>query len=347
MSNMGNIFGASAESLSLDLKKARLSFSHSGVKGDASEEAFRSFLRGRLPASIGVVRGQVVDCTGALSRQADTILYDAMRTPMLFKTADDGHQLVPAEGVLAVIEVKSRLKSQDLSGIIEHCRSVKSLKREAYFGEPRRTFDVYDRQWNDHPIYYSVFGFESENLYAEPLNELMLGIDLQMRIDSVCCLDRGINLNSRFTGDTGNPVGIFPTPTSFGGLLNFETPNALLLWFLSLSSVIFQSELRPIDLMKYASDETVMDVRVPAGRTGLQMSDFLVETIAARHKIERQIIDKHLRGEPLNAEELTIVDDAGLHYGPVHDGPTGRAGSTDRWKLIGGEFELGPVNPER
>ena len=239
MSNMSDLFQTSAESITLALKGARDAFDHAGVKGDAAEESVRSFLRSRLPASVGMTRGQVVDSHGAMSRQVDVILYDAMRTPMLFESPEQGHHLVPVEGVLAAIEVKAHLTKPLLESIVENCRSVKSLQKQAYLGPPQRKYNIYEQEWDDFPIYYTVFAFEADNLYAEPLNDLMRDLELHVRVDSVCCLDRGVNLNSSFTGQITNPMGFSPTPTRFGGLCDISTPNALLLWFVTLSTMVF------------------------------------------------------------------------------------------------------------
>jgi hypothetical protein len=91
------------------LAEIRESLDHSGEKGTATEEIVAEFLTDRLPQSIGATSGQVMDRTGRKSGQVDVILYDAIRTPMLFASTKAGRHTVPAEGVLAVVEVKTHL----------------------------------------------------------------------------------------------------------------------------------------------------------------------------------------------------------------------------------------------
>lgn len=99
-----------SEQLRLELKNARGNFDHNGVKGTRVDEVFRSFLQRHLPDSIGITSGEIVDIHGGRSGQIDLILYDKVRTPMLFGDKSSTDHSVPAEGAIAAVEVKSRLK---------------------------------------------------------------------------------------------------------------------------------------------------------------------------------------------------------------------------------------------
>lgn len=243
----------SAEIMKLDIQRIRLASKHAGLKGGAAEEILAKFLRQRLPASLGITTGHVVDAHGTLSKQADVIVYDTLRTPILFESALDGWDVVPAEGVVAVIEVKMHLTAPDLSEVVANCDSVMQLSRDAYIGDPIQTVQAYGSTWSELPIYYSLFAFESDNMYAAELNELLAEHPVHQRIGSVCYLPRGVNLHADLSDGDSKFV---PVATALATLVDIETPNALLLWLTAVSTVASVAAVRrPIDLIRYAPDE--------------------------------------------------------------------------------------------
>lgn len=64
-----------------------------------------------------MTKGQVIDSLGRRTKQLDVIVYDMDRTPILFSSDEDGHRLVPSEGVLAVVEVKTHVDVSDSNGV--------------------------------------------------------------------------------------------------------------------------------------------------------------------------------------------------------------------------------------
>ena len=88
---------------------------HSLEKGLSNEEIIRSLLREFLPKTYGVAKGKVANSLGKSSRQSDIIVYDALRCPNLFIDRNR-NQVLPVEGVYAVIEVKTELNHSKLKG---------------------------------------------------------------------------------------------------------------------------------------------------------------------------------------------------------------------------------------
>ena len=115
---LSRILGFTAAELKAKFDTLRDAIKHDGVVGIEGENIVSAFLRDRLPAAIGVTTGEVIDVQGRRSKQIDVLLYDALRTPMLFTGEKKDTHLVPAEGVLAVVEVKTRLRSRDLEGCL-------------------------------------------------------------------------------------------------------------------------------------------------------------------------------------------------------------------------------------
>lgn len=83
--------------------------------GAWKESIFKSVLRRHLPPNIGMGSGFVVD-SGWTSNQLDVIVYDN-RHPVLFRDGD--FVVVAPQSVKGIIEVKTTLRGQDLSGILE------------------------------------------------------------------------------------------------------------------------------------------------------------------------------------------------------------------------------------
>jgi hypothetical protein len=169
MDEFPNLMKQAESEMLTSLAKTRAALSHNLSKGEAAEEAFRKFLRSHLPDSLGVTKGQIVDSKGAISRQLDAIVYNKSRTPMLFTSDEGDQQLVPSEGAVAVVEVKTRIEPSMVENIMENMKSVKRLDKSAYFDSKSPiidTFNLYNSELSIFPTLYFVFAFEGSELYA-------------------------------------------------------------------------------------------------------------------------------------------------------------------------------------
>ena len=102
---------------------------HSLEEGLSNEEILRETLRRILPKRYGIGKGKVTNANGAMSRQCDVIIYDALNCPNLF-IDDHKNQVLPFEGVYAVIEVKTQLTKSKIRESFDQANSVKSLSNE-------------------------------------------------------------------------------------------------------------------------------------------------------------------------------------------------------------------------
>lgn len=249
--NLQDLIANSTQDMRNQLDRIRIASSHNGLKGTGAEEILAEFLRERLPASLGVTAGQVVDRDGNISKQVDVVIYDATRTPMLFTSPGQTWSTIPAEGVLAVIEVKMHLTATDIPKVLANCASVLDLRRDAYIGESTKKFSAHGTTHAELPIAYYLFAFESDSMYAERFNALQADLDLAKRMTGACYLDRGVSLYFQIRGSS--PIFVeLPSPP--GVMVDVTTEDALLVWFTALSAVIFQAAVRPISLLEYARD---------------------------------------------------------------------------------------------
>lgn len=83
---------------------------HNPTIGTLTEEILRKFLSTFLPKGISVEQGFVVDNNGNLSRQIDILIYDSQLYAPYYRINDI--VIVPNASVLAIVEVKTTVKSK-------------------------------------------------------------------------------------------------------------------------------------------------------------------------------------------------------------------------------------------
>lgn len=287
---LGAILAKTSKGMADKLAEIREGLDHGGEKGGATEEIVAEFLADRLPQSIRATSGQVMDRTGRKSGQVDVILYDATRTPMLFASTNAGRHTVPAEGVLAVVEIKTHLNPAEVQKSVSHAQTVKTLLRDSYLPRPIEVgYNMYGKHWTTPPILYSVFAFEGDGLYADALNDSPHhDLPLEQRIDNMVVLDRGVCVSGELTitdpSGKMNPESRFsatPTPTST--MVNCPTPNALAVWYGLLTGVVSQFVGgAPIDMTRYLESELSL--------TG-QFGQKTPAAMAFRTRVEQEFAD--------------------------------------------------------
>ncbi|RJN31878.1 DUF6602 domain-containing protein [Nesterenkonia natronophila] len=297
-----------AESLRLELKNIRDNFDHNGIKGTSAEEKFHDFLRRHLPDSVGITSGEVVDVDGGRSGELDVILFDKPRTPMLFGEKGSRNHSVPVEGIIGVIEVKTRLKKHMVSDLIKSCQKVKTLQKKAFLpGGLVRKRERYGQTYTDMPVYYSVFAFESEGSYAGVFNDSQMEILPQERVDTVCYLDRGIGINATIDWETNQPhFSPWPTPNSIMGDTQ-DPERSLLHWFALLSTAVAQADTRPIDLTQYLGEDLQLAIHFPGGPAAQEFTEKGMKSIARKMGISEDILIRQSRGEPITLKEAVEV----------------------------------------
>lgn len=183
--------------LSSEFMATKEIFEHGTVQGDVRESALFKFLEQSVPHRYGLTSGQVMDSRGRLSGQSDILIYDKLNTRPLFER--DGASLLPAEALLAWVEVKSVLADAKISEAAKSLVKLHGLKPwdSAWTGRRTRGADAEDRLPR---IFSTLFAYESSLATSNwPLNDA----DRVRRIladekcpnsylDRVVLLDRGI-----------------------------------------------------------------------------------------------------------------------------------------------------------
>lgn len=117
-------FRAAAIQFSADFLKTD-GFRHALTKGEEREAPVQRFLRENLPSGFGIERGEAVDPLGAHSPQLDAMLFDRLRN---IPVHAGGSTLLPAEALLASVEVKTELTKSELVSSFRAASKLRSLR---------------------------------------------------------------------------------------------------------------------------------------------------------------------------------------------------------------------------
>lgn len=124
---ISGLLSDAAQFLRNEFEYIRKSNPHSAEKGSEVESILRNFLNQHMPQRYRAGSGFIIDNTNEISRQTDVIIYDALSSP-LFR-ASETTQIVPADTVACVIEVKTSLNKNDLEDAFQKIASCKKLQK--------------------------------------------------------------------------------------------------------------------------------------------------------------------------------------------------------------------------
>lgn len=125
--SLQNLLMALDADVATQLARARELLGHPVNKGDASEALWLALLQRYLPQRCQVRRAHVVDSRGQFSDQIDIVIHDRQYSPFVFSYEES--DVVPAESVYAVFEVKQELTAADISYAYGKLASVRRLHR--------------------------------------------------------------------------------------------------------------------------------------------------------------------------------------------------------------------------
>nr|WP_315231730.1 DUF6602 domain-containing protein [uncultured Flavobacterium sp.] len=171
-------------------------FNHALSKGEEREIPLINFLKQNLPSNYSTAKGEVIDLNETSSPQLDVMLYDSSKNIPFYSGEI---QILPAEALLASIEVKSRLTRDEIKKILISVNKLKSLKPF------KKDLDqsIQRRDENDKVTcryFHTVFAYEtdiSQKDWAKKefdrIKEVAkeIGVDYK-QIDRVIVLNRGL-----------------------------------------------------------------------------------------------------------------------------------------------------------
>lgn len=111
--------------MTLRFEEIRAMYEHTGNKGSNAEKILRDFLQQFLPPYYRIGEGEVIDQTGAHSRQIDIVITNEYHPYLNDLTAPS---IFIIEGVSCVAEVKSVLNGEELEKALKNSLSFKRLE---------------------------------------------------------------------------------------------------------------------------------------------------------------------------------------------------------------------------
>lgn len=215
-------FKNSVTQFGIQLKNSA-SISHMGNRGTAREQSLRDFFSKNLPNKFSVTQGEAVDLLGKSSQQFDIVIYDNTNN---FPFYDDGISVLPAEAILATVEVKSSLNSGEVGKCVSSARKLRRLRP---FDRDLAGRNVGNSELNKLKLcryFHCVFAYDtdltSENWGEKELKRLVGAAGDEHLIDMVYVLSRGIiNIPAklyRVEDECGGAISSF-----YFSVLNFVT----------------------------------------------------------------------------------------------------------------------------
>ena len=252
-----------AKRLRIDFEESGLA-KHPGTKGTNREHRLAEFLRDKLPAQYGVATGEVVFRDGSMSNQTDIIIYDRIRSPVLYSEAS---QIVPIDGTFGTIEVKSYLSKEELLGA---ARKIKNFKERvpsdlAFIRKPEHYTVLRPGKPFGVVFGYSLKGNSLESLAANwmEFNKEIGPVDFW--INMIVILDEGIILISRENED-GDRQPLLETDAlvnftsdaqkgkndgNFRVLPLLQKEDTLLYFYFYLNALLARTQIAPVDIGRY------------------------------------------------------------------------------------------------
>lgn len=158
-------------------------FEHRPTTGAAREWVLRKPLEDVLPYRYAVTGGQVLSANDAISTQWDVLIYSRLDTPRLYNTP--AATIVPIEGVLAAISVKTTVDGAALADAAKAATQLREM--------PRASIPSHNRSvWLSPPVF--VFGFTGLTLPTLIKHAKEVAPHEGAVVNSVCVLDQGLIL---------------------------------------------------------------------------------------------------------------------------------------------------------
>jgi hypothetical protein len=237
-----NVLDHAHEAIWIDWKKAT-EFDHTGIRGGARENAVAKYLSEHIPRQFAVATGEAIDCFDNRTSQLDIVIYDHHRNCPV--AAGPGAVLLPAEALLAVIEVKSVLTRAELERCYVAARKLERLRpyKSKRFVRKRTQGKIAD---SNPRCPYNVIAFRSDLVEKDWLVKEWQRVkdvahstecDPQI-IDSIYVVDRG-----------------WIIPSSMRGKAVESSPSELFQqWLLSIVNFLSRENPRrePVDWQNYS-----------------------------------------------------------------------------------------------
>lgn len=319
---IASLLSDAAQLLRNEFEFIRKSNPHSAEKGSEVEDILRTFLNQHMPQRYRAGSGFVIDNTNEISKQTDVIVYDALSSPLY--RASETTQIVPADTVACVIEVKTSLNKNELEDAFKKIASCKRLKKTPLSEMDQRPTGS---QFANVGTLGVVFGFDSDlslDTLASHIKELNHSYSSDLWPDMAVVLDKGvIEYWVSFPGETGLTGELanscedsFPIPPFYVHLTSLHDGKYSLNRFFNrlLSQLTFfprRPSTVPFDIILEGTAETLQTIEA-----------YQYDTRRRLHKVPEE---RYIENNPKPPLSMSVHDDKGnqigvMQYIPWQDG---------------------------
>jgi hypothetical protein len=230
---------------------------HNLEKGLGAEKALREVLADFLPVRFGIAKGKVINSRGKLSRHCDVLIYDQVNYPRLFIDENE-NQMLPIEGVYAVLEVKTTLTKHTLTEAFANLNAIYDL-------QPERPVRSLNHLMDYRPPYLAIVGFRGIKLSTLERHFRALSLRYKVRSSFSSYSNKSPGY-ANFTGDTflAHSVACFDSGSVFHAF-NGEVKSAqwgeytLGVFLTTLLNSMEQVSLAKLNIFDYFNSQMVDD----------------------------------------------------------------------------------------
>lgn len=185
-----DLIQSAADQLRQEFAEVQQNNPHAAESGAEAELILKQFFKDRLPRRFDIESGFIVGSDGAVSKQTDLIIYDAINSPV-YRKGPKTH-ILPRDNVAAIIEVKSKLNKEQLRDAAEKISSVKAIQTSpiSNLDQPVTFSDLIIS--NTLGCVFAFDSYTSLETLTENLKEINEQYDSDYWIDMVVVLDKGI-----------------------------------------------------------------------------------------------------------------------------------------------------------
>jgi len=227
---------------------------HAVTTGRLRELIIHQFLQPHLPRNIEVRSGVIIDASGNRSKQQDCVLVDT-RLPLI-DVGSKTDALLLAESVVATIEIKSHLDTDEVNSTIESISQTNKLVRNGT--QVYRKGGVEIKLPKPNPILSYVFAYDSISLEA-----LMAAISAAAHAksdgacapDAICILKKGILMRSQLMPVVTGSNVMLPSLKDTTLTSKSLAKDALLAFYRRLVDDVLPLRMDNIDLDGYYSGD--------------------------------------------------------------------------------------------
>lgn len=194
MANIESYLEVQSHRLREDFERIRANYTDSDAKGSANEKVVAEFLQKHISAEFVVTNAEIIDSYGEASSEVDICVCNRDQP---FNPSPS--QILLAEGVDFVVQVKAYLTSGEIDRVIGNCDGVKKLRRKASKGDFTLA-KVEDIPYYLDRIPYIVLAFSSAlklETVLEKLIEKLKDVALEHQPDAIFILNTGTIWNFR------------------------------------------------------------------------------------------------------------------------------------------------------